>query len=127
VYVVSDSETNNSFDIDDKPLSNEQLGSECPSLTTEERRGQDSNSPYQHSPVRRFSKPLPKNCSGGQGKDLEQSQTGAYKPPYKENPELKEVVVAWPELPAYIKATITTLVQTKRYGTLSSDKHENDT
>ena len=54
-----DTAKSSSFDISDKPLLNEQLGNECPPLTTDKRRGRDSNPRYQLKPVRRFSKPLP--------------------------------------------------------------------
>jgi len=47
------------FDISDNPLSSEQLGSDCHPLTTEKRRGRDSNPRYGFIPIRRFSKPLP--------------------------------------------------------------------
>ena len=47
------------FDMSDNLLSSEQLGSGCHPLTTEKRRGRDSNPRYGYEPVRRFSKPLP--------------------------------------------------------------------
>ena len=43
----------------DKPLHSVQLGNHCHTLTTEERRGRDSNPRYGRIPIRRFSKPLP--------------------------------------------------------------------
>jgi len=55
----TDTAKSSDFDMGDKALSSEQLGSECPPLTTKERRGRDSNPRYGRSPIRRFSKPLP--------------------------------------------------------------------
>ena len=83
----ADTAKSSGFDTGDNPLSNEQLGSECPPLTTKKRRGRDSNPRYGRSPIRRFSKPLPENNKTSQTKDLEQGQTGDYKPAYKENPK----------------------------------------
>ena len=47
------------FDISDNPISNEQLGIDCHPMTTEKRRGRDSNPRCGCIPTRRFSKPLP--------------------------------------------------------------------
>ena len=67
--------------------------------------------------------PLPKNSKGLENKDLQQQQSGAYTPAYKENPktaqnqlkdlpaELAEIVTAWPNLPEHIKQTIITLLR----------------
>jgi hypothetical protein len=61
-------------------------------------------------------------------KDLQQQQSGAYKPAYKKNPkmqekqlqnlpdELAEIVSVWTELPEHIKAAIKALVQTTIQG-----------
>ena len=90
-------------------------------LTTAQRRGRDSNPRCRCLPTRRFSKPLPENSNDSENKDLEQAETGAYKPAYKENPkmaenqadsmppDLAEIVQVWPGLPEHIKAAIKAL------------------
>lgn len=64
------------------------------------------------------------NDSCRESKDLEQPQTTAYKPAYKQNPkigknepvelpsDLAEIVTVWPELPEHIKQTIKTIIET---------------
>ena len=47
------------FSISDKSLIDSNIGSNCHPLTSEERRGGDSNPRYGYMPIRRFSKPLP--------------------------------------------------------------------
>jgi len=67
---------------------------------------------------------LPENSNDCKNKDLQQAESGAYKPAYKENlktgqhrpqelpSDLAEIVAVWPELPEHIKAAINALVQT---------------
>ena len=102
------------------------LGNDCHcALPTDtgERRGRDSNPRYRYMPVRRFSKPLTQNDNVSLGKDLQPTQSNAYKPAYKQipkntsnqtetlPPELAEIVAAWPKLPEHIKQSILALVR----------------
>jgi hypothetical protein len=66
------------------------------------------------------------NCK--ESKDLQQDESGAYKPAYKENPkmaenqadslspDLAEIVRLWPELPKHIQAAIKALVDSTNCG-----------
>ncbi len=74
-----------------------------------------------------FRRPMHKKDKNNKNKDLEQAETIAYKPAYKQNgkkqenqPEklpvdLVEVVAVWPELPGHIKNTILYLVRTVQH------------
>jgi hypothetical protein len=71
---------------------------------------------------------LPQNDKSLSSKDLQHTQTGAYKPAYKKilktaqtqpgnmSPDLTEIVTVWPELPEHIRAAIKALVQTSIQG-----------
>ncbi len=71
---------------------------------------------------------MPQNDKSLNSKDLQNTQTGAYKPAYKKNlktaetqpenlsPDLTEIVAVWPELPEHIRAAIKALVQTSIQG-----------
>ena len=64
------------------------------------------------------------NTNDCKNKDLQQVESSAYKPAYKQNPktgqnepielpsELAEIVAVWPELPGHINAEINALVKT---------------
>ena len=66
--------------------------------------------------------PLPENDNCNENNDLQQNESGAYKPAYKENsktpenqvdslpPDLTEIITVWADLPEHIRQTIKTLV-----------------
>jgi hypothetical protein len=71
---------------------------------------------------------LPQNDKSLNSKDLQRTQTGAYKPAYKKipktaqtqprnmSPDLTEIAAVWPVLPEHIRAAIKALVQTSIQG-----------
>ncbi|MFX0200979.1 MAG: hypothetical protein ACFFCW_33080, partial [Candidatus Hodarchaeota archaeon] len=83
---------------------------------------------YKNTPGRtrtcdlRIRNPLPENSKSCKIKDLQNTQTSAYKPAYKKiqktvdcqpldlPADLTEIVTVWPELPEHIKAAIKALV-----------------
>ena len=66
---------------------------------------------------------LHKNTNDCKSKDLQQAESGTYKPAYKQNPkkqenppqnlpdDLAEIVAVWPELPEHIKQSIKALAR----------------
>ncbi|MHC4075946.1 MAG: hypothetical protein ACYSRZ_05980 [Planctomycetota bacterium] len=69
---------------------------------------------------------MPKNDNDCKNKDLQQAESSAYKPTYKQNPktgqnesvelpsDLAEIVAVWTSLPEHIRAAIKALVETHK-------------